>query len=87
MARWLLVTLLLLPASASAQYFSQNKVQYREFDFKVLRTAHFDIYFRVQVDAWILRTGSAGSAGSADCGRFDDRREARPAEACQAATS
>jgi hypothetical protein len=29
----------------SAQYFGQNKVQYKELDFKVLKTAHFDIYF------------------------------------------
>jgi Omp85 superfamily domain/WD40-like Beta Propeller Repeat len=39
--------LLLLPASALAQggYFGRNKVQYREFDFQVLKTEHFDIYF------------------------------------------
>jgi Tol biopolymer transport system component len=30
---------------SSAQYFGQNKVQYRKLDFKVLRTEHFDIYF------------------------------------------
>jgi Tol biopolymer transport system component len=28
-----------------AQYFGQNKVQYRTFDFQVLKTEHFDIYF------------------------------------------
>ena len=32
-------------APASAQYFGQNKVQYRQLDFKVLHTDHFDIYF------------------------------------------
>ena len=30
---------------ASAQYFGRNKVQYRDFDFQVLKTEHFDIYF------------------------------------------
>jgi Tol biopolymer transport system component len=30
---------------ASAQYFGQNQVQYREFDFRILRTTHFDVYF------------------------------------------
>jgi Tol biopolymer transport system component len=30
---------------AQAQYFGQNKVQYEQFDFKVLKTEHFDIYF------------------------------------------
>jgi Tol biopolymer transport system component len=39
--------LVLLPATALAQggYFGRNKVQYRQFDFKVLKTEHFDIYF------------------------------------------
>jgi hypothetical protein len=29
---------------ATAQYFGQNKMQYRDFDFQVLKTKHFDIY-------------------------------------------
>ncbi len=33
------------PALAAQYYFGQNKVQYRTFDFQVLRTEHFDIYF------------------------------------------
>src|SRR5947208_2758565 len=32
-------------SSVSAQYFGQNKVQYRNLDFKILKTEHFDIYF------------------------------------------
>jgi hypothetical protein len=31
--------------TAQAQYFGRNKVQYESFDFKVLQTAHFDIYY------------------------------------------
>ena len=30
---------------AHAQYFGRNKVQYRTFEFKILKTAHFDIYY------------------------------------------
>ena len=30
---------------AAAQYFGQNKVQYRHLDFSVLETEHFDVYF------------------------------------------
>ena len=43
----LLVALLLtmVASPASAQYFGQNKVQYNRFDFKVLKTDHFDIYY------------------------------------------
>jgi Tol biopolymer transport system component len=34
-----------LSAPAAAQYFGQNKVHYKSFDFQVMRTDHFDIYF------------------------------------------
>lgn len=42
-----LLALVLAPSPAAAQggYFGGNKVQYREFDFQVLATEHFDIYF------------------------------------------
>ncbi len=33
-----------LPSTADAQYFGRNKVQYEDFDFRVLETEHFDIY-------------------------------------------
>src|SRR5687767_4529817 len=45
----LLVTCLfafgLIPPDLTAQYFGQNKVRYESFDFKILRTEHFDIYY------------------------------------------
>ena len=34
----------LASTSLSAQYFGRNKVNYRQFDFKVLETPHFEIY-------------------------------------------
>jgi Tol biopolymer transport system component len=34
-----------LASPAAAQYFGRNKVQYKQFDFQVLKTEHFDIYF------------------------------------------
>jgi Tol biopolymer transport system component len=37
--------LLVLTGSAHAQYFGQNKVQWEQFDFKVLQTEHFSIYY------------------------------------------
>ena len=36
---------LALPATAEAQYFGRNKVQYDTFDFRILKTEHFDIYY------------------------------------------
>ncbi|MEO5511328.1 MAG: peptidase S9, partial [Longimicrobiales bacterium] len=35
----------MLPALASAQYFGRNKVQYRAFDFQIIKTEHFDVYY------------------------------------------
>jgi Tol biopolymer transport system component len=35
----------LLPVAASAQYFGRNKVQYDQFQFDILPTTHFDLYF------------------------------------------
>ena len=34
-----------LPRRRGAQYFGRNKVQYRTFDFQILKTEHFDIYY------------------------------------------
>ena len=34
-----------LPATASAQYFGQNKVQRQKFQFTTLATDHFEIYY------------------------------------------
>ena len=35
----------LIAQPSSAQYFGQNKVQFENLNFKVLKTEHFDIYF------------------------------------------
>src|SRR3989337_1362800 len=45
--------LVAFPVAVSAQgdYFGQNKVQYRDFDFKVLKTEHFDIYYYPEEEA------------------------------------
>lgn len=40
-----LALLLVLPTTISAQYFGRNKVQYDDFNFRVLHTEHFAIHF------------------------------------------
>jgi hypothetical protein len=45
MAAGCVAGLLGLARTAGAQYFGQNKVQYRTFDFRILKTDHFDIYY------------------------------------------
>ncbi len=39
------LSLLLTPIAATAQYFGRNKVEYDDFDFRILATEHFDIYY------------------------------------------
>ncbi|HEX8431569.1 MAG TPA: hypothetical protein VF625_09785, partial [Longimicrobium sp.] len=39
------------PSPAAAQYFGRNQVQYRTFDFRIMRTARFDIYFYPEEEA------------------------------------
>ncbi|HEY7482078.1 MAG TPA: DPP IV N-terminal domain-containing protein, partial [Gemmatimonadales bacterium] len=41
----LFLLLLGIPGLLPAQYFGRNKVQYTNFDFKVIQTEHFDVYF------------------------------------------
>jgi hypothetical protein len=41
----LLAALLPLAEPLHAQYFGRNKVQYEDFDFKVMKTSHFDVHF------------------------------------------
>ena len=37
--------LAVVPAAVHAQYFGRNKVQYGRFDFKIIQTEHFDVYY------------------------------------------
>jgi hypothetical protein len=51
--------LLLFPTPAPAQFFSfgRNKVQYTAFDWQVLKTEHFDIYFYPEMKTLAERGG------------------------------
>jgi Tol biopolymer transport system component len=40
-----LAVLTLVPVPAPAQYFGRNKVEYTDFDFGILTTEHFDVYY------------------------------------------
>lgn len=45
MRRVALLVALLAPLPLMGQYFGQNKVQYATFDFRVIETEHFDLYY------------------------------------------
>ncbi|MGD8698339.1 MAG: BamA/TamA family outer membrane protein [Gemmatimonadales bacterium] len=42
---------------AEAQYFGRNKVQYENFDFKTLKTEHFDILYYPEAQAAVEQAG------------------------------
>jgi Tol biopolymer transport system component len=45
---WLFISTLavfLLSPGLEAQYFGRNKVQYQKFDFRIIKTKHFDVYY------------------------------------------
>lgn len=53
-----LVAGLLMGASRSdAQYFGRNKAQYESFDFRVLKTEHFDIHFYPEEEVVVRDAG------------------------------
>ncbi|MCI0451134.1 MAG: BamA/TamA family outer membrane protein [Candidatus Latescibacteria bacterium] len=45
----------LLPATASAQYFGRNKIQYNDYTWHVLSTPHFDIHYYEGAEAFAVR--------------------------------
>jgi len=46
-----LLAVLAVAQSADAQYLGRNKVRYNQFDFRVLQTEHFDIYYYADEEA------------------------------------
>jgi Tol biopolymer transport system component len=44
----LALLLILVPTTAGAQYFGRNKVEYVDFDFRIVTTRHFDVYYYAQ---------------------------------------
>src|SRR6195952_6045568 len=46
---------LLFSLNATAQYFGQNKVRYKNLKFKVYKTPHFEIYYYLKNDSTIKR--------------------------------
>ena len=41
----LFVLAALMAAPSGAQYFGKNRIQYRDFDWKIYRSQHFDVYY------------------------------------------
>jgi len=46
-----------LAPNVNAQYYGRNKVQYQKFDFKIMKTRHFDIYFYLEDEQTVKMAG------------------------------
>ena len=46
---------MLSAGAASAQYFGQNKVQYRHYDWQSITSDHFEVYFYPGLDSLAMR--------------------------------
>ncbi|MGA2361130.1 MAG: peptidase S9 [Candidatus Aminicenantales bacterium] len=46
-----------LAPGLNAQYYGRNKVQYQKFDFKIMKTRHFDIYFYLEDEQTVKLAG------------------------------
>ncbi len=46
-----------LVPNLDAQYFGRNKVQYKHFNFKIIKTQHFDLYFYPEEEVEAQRAG------------------------------
>lgn len=69
---WLAMILLACAADARAQYFGRNKVQYRTFQFHVLKTEHFDLYYYPEEAEAAKIVGRLAERWRARLGRFFD---------------
>ncbi len=56
-ALFVLVSIMGSVGSATAQFFGRNKVQYENFDWKILNTPHFEIFFYPQEEQLAARAG------------------------------
>ena len=52
------LSLTLLNSGLYGQYFGRNKVQYQKFDFKILKTKHFDIYYYPEIEPHLEKIAS-----------------------------
>ncbi len=73
-AALLVIVLLGLGTPASAQYFGRNKVRYKDFDFKVLKTQHFDIYFYPSEEVAVRQAGRMAERWYARLSRIFDHQ-------------
>ncbi len=73
-----ILAVVLTAGPGAAQYFGQNKVQYRELDWAVLRTGNFEIYFHEGLREAVVDVGRMAERAYARHSRILDHELADP---------
>lgn len=63
-----------LAAPASAQYFGKNRIQYRELDWKIYHSPHFDVHYYTEDEAQLKRVVSFGESAYDELSRVLDHQ-------------
>jgi len=69
-----LVGLALAPGTVRGEQFGRNKVQYRSFDWQIVRTEHFDVYFYEGSEDLAEAVGKIAEQANADYERILDHK-------------
>jgi len=57
----LFLFLIQIPMGQAQYYFGRNKIQYNQFEWQVLRTEHFDIYYYPEMEQLFAFAGQIQS--------------------------
>jgi Tol biopolymer transport system component len=68
----------LLPAAAGAQGFGRNKVQYRDFEWKIYHSPHFDVYYYPEEEALLEKVVSYAESSYDRLSRDFDHQIKKP---------
>jgi len=68
------VVALVAPRAAQGQYFGRNNVRYEGFDFRVLKTEHFDVYYYGREDTAAVDAGRMAERWYARLSRLIDHQ-------------
>ena len=77
---WLIGLALALTASlpAGAQYFGKNRVQYRDFDWRIYHSTHFDVYYYTAAEHQLQKTVSLAESAYDELSRVFDYQIQEP---------
>ena len=70
--------LVLAVAPATGQYFGKNRIQYRDFDWKIYRSQHFDVYYYTEEEHLLQKLVSLAESAYDELSRTFDYQIQEP---------